>query len=1476
MAEPATLADLMPAQSTAAPQVAAMHDLLPQQPAQPVAGMSDLIPDRGPHAPMDNVQLPGGAVNTLTGLASGAYNTIRSLALAVPAQIAGLADIPVHAAGTAMGYKPPEPSTVQSAVADFGATHPSTRAGENASQLVQEGAGDILGAPGRAIRWLAQGTDTRPVISDPDTGRLINNPNYGKPIYSQDEEQTIENVGNAAALPALGVVSPRALLARATEAPKEAPEPRTEPAQPVQPEPAPSATRATEASGANAGPVDLSDLTPASVAPTESADAGNTTASIPVMITRAMRSRLSGMGYTDADIAKMTPQDAHAALSASSGTPAGDSAPLSLGDLQPQARPAPASRSALDPTKDTLLTAVAKLGGVDKEQAQNLGGLDPADIAKAPGSGILRPIHSNGLPLDRMAEILAQHDYPVLDENGNYDPRVLIERMRDEMNGKPTYSAQGADAAAEAAYTSHQSDMQEQYGLDVNRPAELPPDLVEGAQGGFSLPELAQRARSINPAAADEALQAGSDAQAASKLWQIVAQARTRGGASLSDSLTGFERRQNPGLRKTFDQMTPQEQRQAFYTSEKTGLPNGRAYAEAPHAPAVAALDADSLKFVNDNMGHAAGDELLQRIGSALKNEGLQAYHVSGDEFVVQGDSPKALDAALSKVKDALASRKITAGEHSVTPEISWGVSNKLSSADALLSQSKQSREAAGLRAARGEMPSSYEGPLRSASAPPKGAKGGKTPAPATPDLDTLNSAEDIKAALDKMAAANAGRVEAFRRGVMPQALTRQLANALGMTEADLLKRPIGQAMNAEQAVASRDLLTAAMDDLQTKSRGVDSTAKLGGKATLEDRTALRTAIDRYQAIREQVLGLQAESGRALQSFKIEAKAARLQSKAIDNILRYGKHDDVEDLAKQIASLDDPAQVAAYLEQAKKATIPQMLREVYINSLLTLPSTHLKNILSNTFNALWSIPETATAAALGKLHGGDKVYFREALARAQAMTQAHKDAFRLANKSFRDERVAEELGKIEFGKAIPGKLGKIVRIPGRMVLWQDALLKAYSYRQEVSAQAIRTGIEKGLKLGSPEMAEYTRQFMESPPLDTQLAAQQNAAYKTFTRALQEGTVGKKFADLVYRVPGSWLILPFVRTPWNIMTFIAERTPFGLAMKSVRADIAKGGAARDNAAARMILGTGAGAVVVSYALQGKITGQGPLGRDEKQTWLLAGNQPYSIKVGDKWYAYNNGIEPAGGIIGLAADFTDIGQHATGAEREQMAAMISHSLGNNLFDRAWLSPISDMVGAFEDPERYGDSFARNFVAGLASPPLLNGVAHVEDPVLRQAHTMLDAIKARIPGQSQTLEPKLDLWGNPIMRQGSASSGTVQLSSPIKATMVGNDPVGKEMLRLGVNVDPPGGTLQGVKLTDAQYNQYVKMAGQPAHALLLRMIASPLYQRASDIGKMNIVRAVIMHTRAQAGKAMEPIIGPQAIVQAKLTKLGVQPSQ
>nr|DAK14605.1 MAG TPA: crystallin beta/gamma motif-containing protein [Caudoviricetes sp.] len=94
----------------------------------------------------------------------------------------------------------------------------------------------------------------------------------------------------------------------------------------------------------------------------------------------------------------------------------------------------------VDETHDSLFAAIAKLGGLNKDELVSKWGFDRQDkiAAVAAGYPVLR--RKNGLGIEEMAEQLAQHGYLPLDSHGRWDIRDLEERFFDEHRGERQYS----------------------------------------------------------------------------------------------------------------------------------------------------------------------------------------------------------------------------------------------------------------------------------------------------------------------------------------------------------------------------------------------------------------------------------------------------------------------------------------------------------------------------------------------------------------------------------------------------------------------------------------------------------------------------------------------------------------------------------------------------------------------------------------------------------------------------------------------------------------------------------------------------------------------------------------------------------------------------------------------------------------------------------------------------------------------------
>lgn len=716
-------------------------------------------------------------------------------------------------------------------------------------------------------------------------------------------------------------------------------------------------------------------------------------------------------------------------------------------------------------------------------------------------------------------------------------------------------------------------------------------------------------------------------------------------------------------------------------------------------------------------------------------------------------------------------------------------------------------------------------------------------------NLKRIQAPEDVKAVIQEMAIQQDGFTDATR-GVIPLKETEELADALGMTPADLAKRNIGQAFNAEEAVAARNLLVQSATEVRNLA------AKASGGADT-DVLAFQEAMTKHMAIQEQVAGLTAEAGRALSSFRIMAKASGEAvdlGKVIENM---GGRATIDDIARKINQLDTPEQISQFLMDSRKASMSDKALEVWMNALLSGPTTHMTNILSNSLNAIWAVPETAVAAGVGAIRRGmggtgEAVLFGEVGARVFGIVQGAKDGIIAGWRTYQTEIPSAGPNKLETPRprAIPSKQvqigdttieigGKQVRIPGRLLMAEDEVFKGIAYRQELNALAYRQAAKEGLE--GPAFAARVTELTNKPTDSFVRKASENADYQTFTKEL--GPTGKSLMQFVNTHPALRVPFTFIRTPTNILKYAGERTPLALFSKTVRDELsgAKGSITRDTQIARIVLGTSVMTAAAGLAAEGLITGGGPKDPRERAVLYLNGWQPYSVKVGDMYYSYGR-IEPLGLIMGVAADAQDLGAKMTDPEAEDIGMLGAIAVAKNLTSKTWLRGPAELMQAVTDPERYGEQWLRK-LAGTAVPTVLAQGARLEDPYLREANSIFEAIQARTPGLSAALLPRRDIWGEPIALEGALGPDFL---SPIYESKIKNDPTNQELLALKIWPSKLEKQIRGVELTPDQYDDFQRVAGRFAKFSVDSIVKQPGWGDLPEFARKEILGRTITNAR------------------------------
>jgi hypothetical protein len=689
-----------------------------------------------------------------------------------------------------------------------------------------------------------------------------------------------------------------------------------------------------------------------------------------------------------------------------------------------------------------------------------------------------------------------------------------------------------------------------------------------------------------------------------------------------------------------------------------------------------------------------------------------------------------------------------------------------------------------------------------------------------------FQSDQDIAKALAGGSDILNSEIEEMRRGVRSWEKTHNAGKEIKLE--DILGRKVGEAENAEWIDRARVMTVTSGEYVNELRRKINNKT-----ATDLDKLEFRKAWDLYSGLLVQTAGARAEAGRSVNIFKKFAATDLALMRDIKKLTEInGKP--VEEIAKMMEGMDNPSQVAAFVKQTNRATTWGMFIEAWINGLLSGPVTHSVNMTSNALTTVWMIPERLLASGISKLHGGE-IRGGEAASQAYGLIAGVKDGFKLAFQALKTGEGSDLMGKVEQQqqRAISAKnvqelplikklapnaleeggmaarfvdvLGEAVRGPGRFLTAEDEFFKAIGYRMELQAQAYRMASKEGLE--GADMARRMQEIISDPQNlapDVHLAAIDSARYQTFTNEL--GGAGKAVQAFSNKMPGAKLVIPFIRTPANIMKFALERNlitaPF---FKQVRADIMAGGPRMDMALSRIAMGSMGMGVVATYAASGMITGGGPSDTDLRAHKYNTGWQPYSIKIGDTYHAYGR-LEPLGMMMGLAADAVEIMGELDEMESDKIATTIVAAIGKNVMSKTWLRGMSEMINAMEDPDRYGSKYVKQ-LAGTAVP---TGVAQIEKtlhPEMSDAQSALDAIKARIPGYSKDLPTRRNLWGEKIQFNGALGPDII---SPIFTSKEKDSPIDKELLRMKAPIKMPGRsqTFEGVptKLDANEYEEFI----------------------------------------------------------------------
>ena len=715
-----------------------------------------------------------------------------------------------------------------------------------------------------------------------------------------------------------------------------------------------------------------------------------------------------------------------------------------------------------------------------------------------------------------------------------------------------------------------------------------------------------------------------------------------------------------------------------------------------------------------------------------------------------------------------------------------------------------------------------------------------------------------------------------------------------------------------EQLLRKAPMRVVAMNSyIETLSNGMKRLAGMSKTDPKAKEYIKRIFIPKFKTIIEQKKSISSNLGRTLRvNAKTPPKSIQQEiGTAIKEMEMYDGN--IDDFINKLAKIEnvDLSKVFSYVTKNQSWNV---VNEVWINALLSNPKTHIINISSNIANTILKPIEHYIGSKLILPTSKEAKKLRAESIRAVktfvGFREYLSDAIKYMNLAFKNEDTI--IGGRQFGagkldtpvKSVGGILGKITRLPTRFLNGADEFFKQINYRSRLKANAIMEAIENGLdtktivgsSLNKKPISEFdayvleriAKGYDEGGLIGIDKDAMRYAQESTFTQDLTG--IFEKMQNIINEYPILRQVVPFVKTPVNLMLNVVDRTPLGFIRKEVRDNFLGRNGAEKMAQARGQLAVGTGLITYASILykEGYITGMQGTTVDEKTTnskdlkelKKSTGALPYAFKYWDKEsqthkYIQFGRFDPFGAFFGMVADFNDFYSKLTEEEAHRVGGDMlllltrqggdigsyidtttkiqnvvqagASSISRNLFSKTYLKGLADFMEIITTDEpnklnRYINSKLGSFIPNIYTK-LIN------DPFYRDVRSILDEVKKRTGAEE--VEYKYDFRGNPLKVQGDETDRFINgMFNPFAYSEDTQDPVAQEILSLGVNIPKMNEKFQG----DIDLNLFVNSKGQTGYNRLQEIL------RDSKIGGKDLNTALLdLINSSKYKKLSEPIV-------------------
>jgi hypothetical protein len=408
-------------------------------------------------------------------------------------------------------------------------------------------------------------------------------------------------------------------------------------------------------------------------------------------------------------------------------------------------------------------------------------------------------------------------------------------------------------------------------------------------------------------------------------------------------------------------------------------------------------------------------------------------------------------------------------------------------------------------------------------------------------------------------------------------------------------------------------------------------------------------------------------------------------------------------------------------------------------------------------------------------------------------------AFSNENDFFRHDVLNEPVKLTRYDKggggtgAIKGTTGRVVRLPGRALMFMDSFFKGLVGQMQAGAEAYRIAKAEGLD-GAAATARIN-QLVTMPNSPAWQKAVERATELTFQQDLKTRREGgnpvEAIAAEIERMRSNSkllaLIAPFVRTPYNIFRTGLRKSPLGAVNLVARIAAAGLYRIRDGKPvgesylppeavkhlAEQLLAWTATALMYG-AVQGDdddddkpllITGSMPASevkRGERELQQRAYGGDYTIRIGGRngTTLHYGRYEPFATVLGTTVDAIRQLKKGTPAA-DKLDGLFGYFLAQAQ-SKTFVQGIADFISAMQDPEHKAGQVGKRFLSSLVPNIIRQPLRNVDDYAR-------DTRGGGLPYQALPAEgmaePKVDVYGKKVEKGGNSVT-RLFFTSPTKA--------------------------------------------------------------------------------------------------------------